>query len=322
MRKLVCFVCILICCLSVFAQGGSEKAFPSKPINIICPSSAGGATDIIARAVASEPCDLLNGQPVIVINQPGGNEMVGAAYVADSKPDGYTLLNGWGAPTFTFARHVGTLPVDTFNDFIPIIGLASYSSCIAVPKDSPFDSIGELIEYAKQHPGELRWTHSNVNGTHYVLGLDFFNKVGIELTEVVNSDGGAAGRNLVAGGNVDVGFFATFLTKGFEDRLKVLVISNYERDPLYPDVPTLAELGYDNIVVGYEVKILAAPADTPQEIIDTLYTIFSDMLNGENCLRIFKEQGYSALGWDTEECLNQVKSFDEQFAQFVADYSN
>ncbi|MGI6227832.1 MAG: Bug family tripartite tricarboxylate transporter substrate binding protein [Peptococcales bacterium] len=307
----------------LFSAGRVEDAttsYPTKNITIVIPAGQGGANDVMARVMLASKGNKVKNQPVIVVNKPGGNEVVGAVYVAESKPDGYNLLMGWGGSTTTFARYVSDLPFDTFNDFVPIIGTASFSNCLAVPYDSPFNTLEELVAYAKENPGKLRWTYSNINSMHYLIGLDFFNKAGIDLTEVINSEGGAAARNLVAGNSVDVGIFATFLINGFEDKMKALAICDDKRDPIFNDVPLFSEAGYDVANLS-ECKIIAAPKGTPAEIINLLYSEFKSMLDEPSTKEAYAKQGYTIRAWNPEECMEATLNLDKMYEQIVKDFN-
>jgi len=303
---------LVICCT------GSDK-FPKQAVNIVIPAKQGGANDVMARLMAASGGNKIQNQPIVIVNKPGGNEIVAMSYVAKSKPDGYNLIMGWGGSTSTFARFVSDLPFDTFKDFTPIIGTATFSQCMAVPSDSRFNTLAELVAYSKDHPGELRWTHSNVNGLHYLLGLDFFKKAGIKLTEVVNSEGGAAARNLVAGKSVDVGFFATFLAKGYENKLKLLAVCDDQHDPIMKDVPLFSECGYD-IPNLSECKIIAAPAGTPKEVVDILHNSFKAMLESESCKKGYTGLGYTVRAWGPEKCVEAAQKLDAMYARIVKDH--
>lgn len=308
-----------------FSGGTGEKpaavserdSFPDKPIYLIVGAGPGGGTDIPARALAASAPEFLNNQPVIVVNKPGSNEMVASKYVLSQKPDGYTLLVGWGNVSFTFARHVYDLPIDVFKDFKPVIGLISYSSCLAVPMDSPFKTVADLVQFAKANPGALKWTHTGRGGTHWALAMDFFRKAGISLTEVPNSEGGAAVRNLVAGGKVDVAVMATFLGSSLHNqRLRVLAVGFPERDAILPDVPTMKESGYD-LIAAYDIKPIAGPAGMEDWKVQKLYEGFKKAIEHSSFKTIVKNANMTVLGWNPQETLDKVMAFDKEFESFA-----
>ena len=320
-RNFFCFLMIALLVVSVSsALAGNEQAtFPDKPIYIIVGAGPGGGSDIPARALAASAPEFLNNQPVIVVNRPGSNGMVAAKYVANQAPDGYTLLMGWGGPEYTFGRHVQKLPIDLFNDFKPVTGVISYSSCIAVPSSSPFKTLNDLVEYAKKNPGKLTWTHTGKAGTHWINGANFFKLANIKLTEVPNATGGANARNMVAGGHVDVGFFATFLAKPvLGDKLRILAVAFPQRDGIVPDVPTFQEEGYD-IANAYDIKLLAASAGTPDWKIKRLFEGFKKAMDSTSFKSIVENANFTTLGLDPEETLKLVEDKDDQFGKLAKD---
>ncbi len=311
------FLGLVVAMLCFAVHSVQAGTFPDKPVYIVVPARPGGATDIAARVLVAGAPDNLNGQPVVVVNKPGGNEMIGAKFVAEARSDGYTLLMGWGSPLHTFGRHVDDIPIDVYADFKPVLGVLGYSSCLAVPIDSPFNNLADLVAFAKANPGKLRWTHSSVNGTHWILGMDFFEQAGIQLTEVPNGEGGAQARNMVAGGQVDVGVFASFLCRDFVGtKLKVLGVCYSERDAFFPDVPTFKEQGY-NVLDAYDVKLLAAPANTPDEHIAALYKGLSAALITPQAQETLAKSGFLTLNWDPEECLKNVRAMDAMYEKFA-----
>jgi putative tricarboxylic transport membrane protein len=305
--------------LPVAAEGSAEETaetFPSKPIKIIVPANPGGSTDMSARALAATASEYLNDQPAMIVNKAGGNSMVASKFVAESKPDGYTLLHGWGNVDFTMAKHVDKLPIDVFGDFKPVIGVVTFSTGLVVPIDSPFQTLDDLVAYAKANPGELQWTSAG-RGGHWIMAIDFMKQAGIECTEVPNPKGGAEARNMVAGGHVDFGTFATFLAAQLiNDKVRVLAVGFPEREPLVPDVPTFKEAGYD-VIDAFEVKFLAAPAGTPDWKIDILYQGFKQSMEHPSFKRIVGNSNLVPLGWDPKKCLEFATNMDKKFGEYT-----
>ena len=315
----ILMVLTLMGATAVFAEGqgesAAEKPFPSKPVNMIVGYNPGGGTDTPARALAAAAPEFMNNQPLIVVNKPGASGMLGPKFVAEQKADGYTLLMGWGNTEFTFNRHVRELPIKVFDDFEPVMAVIKYSSCIAVPTSSPIKSLDDFVAAAKDNPGKLQWTHTGVGGEHYVNALDFFDRAGIELTEVPNT-GGVKTRNLVAGEHVDVAVFATFLAAGFEDKVRVIAIFTDDPNHMFPDVKTANEQGYESIN-AYAIKCIAAPAGTPKERIDILYDSMKKALEHPAAQKIMKQNNFTPLGWGPDETLKAVKDLDAKYKALI-----
>ncbi len=312
---------VIVLLVSLLIASGTAMAanenFPTKPVYLVVPFGPGGGTDVPARAIASCVTELLNNQPAIVVNKPGAGGLVGPKYVASQKPDGYTLLMAWGGPEYIFQRHIRKLPIDTFGDFRPIIGLLRYSSCIAVPKDSPFKTLKDLVEFAKKNPRKLKFTHTGVGGEHHINALSLMKEAGIQMVDVP-SDGGVTARNTTAGGHVDVGFFATFLTPAVSDKIRVLAVSFPVRDEMLPDVPTVNELGY-NVVNAVGFNSIAAPAKTPDWKIKILYDAFAKAVQHKAYKRIVNGLHFQMLNWDPEETLKQIKKQDQMYKKLAED---
>ena len=301
----------------------AQEEFPTKPIDIIVGSPPGGTTDLAARFLAATAPPFLNDVAINAVNMPGGHQMIAFNYVASSvDPDGYTLIVGYGEQNSKVIMGVD-LPVNVDPDpevgvFRPIIGSLGYSSALVVPYDSPFESIDELVEYAKENPGELSWGHTGTYGLHWMMGMSFWKAEDVDLVEVP-FDGGAATRQAVSGGHVDCAVAATFLFPDFtKDKLiRVLAIFAPERDPLVEDVPTFRELGYD-VFDALSFKIIGAPVETPDWKIKRLYEGFKQAEETAAFKQMLKSQGLIFIGWSPEECQEKAQEYDSKVKELIA----
>lgn len=317
-RVLLTFVGFLV--VTVMATVSTTLAtddFPKKPIRLIVPYNPGGGTDVPARALAAAAPEFLKDEPLIVSNKTGANGMIASKYVATQKPDGYMLLMGWGNTEFTFQRHVADLPIKTFEDFEPVMAVVKYTSCVAVPADSPIENLDDLVKAAKSQPGKIKWTHTGAGGEHYVNGIDFISRTDIKMTEVPNA-GGVKTRNLVAGKQVDVGFFATFLAAGLTDKVKVIAIFTEESEHMFPEVKTANEQGYESIN-AYAIKSIAAPKGTPADRIAFLSENLKKALEHPAAQKIIKQNNLIPLGWGPKQTLEAVQELDAKYKKIVDD---
>lgn len=227
-----------------------SQEFPTKPITFYVGYEPGGATDITARALARE-AEKLFGVPVVVENKPGGGATVCATLISKKKPDGYTL--GIAASgVITNRPHLLRLAYDPLKDFTPIIEYSKFLGGLVVLNDSPFNNIREFIEYAKNHPG-MSFGSSGLYGGAHLSTEQFANCFGLKFKHVPFK-GGAPANTALLGKHVD--FVAsgdrsiTYVKQGV---MRLLLMYN-KRDPLYPDIPTLKELGCEAIpALGYLV---------------------------------------------------------------------
>lgn len=253
----------------------SADSYPSKPITIVLPYSAGGGQDLICRIIAQLLGDKL-GQRILVENRPGAGSAVGTAYVAEQPADGYTLL-------FTTAQLISTnltlkQPNYEISDFQPI-GLVSESSDIlVVPASLPVKSVADLIAYSKAHPGEVSYGSVGIASNVQIISAIFAREQGLDMVEVPFGGGSDVMKALLTG-DIDVYFGA-----GVQDALAVspdlryLAIASKKRSVFLPDIPTFAELGYPDILDSIWSG-LHARADTPAPIVEKLQAALHEVVN-------------------------------------------
>lgn len=246
------------------------QAYPSKPVTLVVPYAPGGVTDVVARLFAQKLSARM-GVPFIVENKAGAGGTIGTDFVARAQPNGYTLVIMIDTNTIAPALYA-KLQSDPIKDFAPITMLAVGPHIIVAHPSFGPSTIKELIDYAKQHPGESY--ASSGNGTAQNLGMEALKlKAGIDLRHIPYKGGGQA-INDVVGGQVKVAVLGLspvlpFLKSG---QLKALAVTGEKRSPILPDVPTVAETlpGFSTL----QWFAALAPAGTPPEIIERLHKEF------------------------------------------------
>ena len=265
------------------------QAFPSKPITIVVPYAVGGTTDIVARLVGTQIGNAL-GQPLVVDNRAGGAGNIGWGAVARSAPDGHTLLTT--EMSFTIAPALGTKqPFDPKKDFAHIITAAAAPHVLVINPGVPAKTLQEFIAYAKANPAKLNYG-SGGNGTNTHLGGELFKREAqVDLTHVPYKGAGAVLQDLM-GGQVQalVTSLPTALPHIKSGKLRALVVTAEKRSALLPDVPSAKEAGLPKFVMDFWVG-LAAPAGTPQPVIDKLNKAVADALNTPEGKKRLAEQG-------------------------------
>lgn len=247
--------------------------FPSQPVTIVVPFGAGGGSDTLARTLAATaPAHL--GQPLQVELQPGAGGVIATSqFVRSARPDGYTLIiTGTGATTTT--PHSTEVAYDPINDFEFIIGFVLNTEVIAVRADFPAETAEEFIQYVKEHPGEVKLGHSGTGGEDWALIQAMERAFGSEITDVP-FDGAGPAATAAAGGHVDgvVGSHASVTPFVEGGQLRIIAVANSEPSEDLPDVPSMPELGYDEVVLNSRLG-LAAPKGTPDEIVQKLHDAF------------------------------------------------
>jgi tripartite-type tricarboxylate transporter receptor subunit TctC len=270
------FAAASICtCLS--AAPAAAQDYPTRQVQIIVPSTAGGGTDINARLFADQLSRQL-GQAFFVDDRPGAGSVVGTVAAANATPDGYTLLAGLIADMAVNPSLFANLPYDPVKDFVPVAMFSKYPFAVVVSKNFPAHSIKELIALAKEKPGEINYASAG-NGTGQHLAAELFKlTTGINLTHVPYRGAQPAYADVISG-QVPVFFdnLASALGQIQAGTVRALAVTGTQRSPLLPDVPTVAEAG----VPGYQYYVwfgLWAPKNTPQPIVDKLHAAVTKAL--------------------------------------------
>lgn len=258
----LCFLGLILVLSPVTAQA---QGFPNKPIHMIVPTSAGATADFLARVIAPEMSRIL-GQPVIVENKPGANQIIGLEYIAKGAPaDGYTVgvvgVDGVNLLPLT----TKSLRFDPMNDLVPIAGLAEGHYVLASPADRPWKSFDELVDYAKSHPGKLNYG-SSVHQVRFPVLL-VTQKLGLDVVHIPFSSG-AGYLTGIAGGMLDFGVVGENSAATMGARARILAVTGQKRLASHPDVPTFAEVGFPQAKgPGYALSVRAG---TPKAITDKL----------------------------------------------------
>jgi tripartite-type tricarboxylate transporter receptor subunit TctC len=229
--------------LLALAPGAWAQSWPSRPIRLVVPFPAGGATDLLARAIAQGVGNAF-GQAIVVDNRPGAGGTLGSAEVAKAAPDGHTLLMCTSS-THSIAPHLNpNLPYNAEADFTPIAQVANATNIVLVPKDLPVASMKELIAYAKARPGQLNYASSG-NGTIVNLTAEAFKaQAGVFIVHIPYRGTALAIPDLVSG-KVQLLFdsIVSGLPHVKDGKLKALAVTSRKRSALVPELPTVAESG-------------------------------------------------------------------------------
>ena len=269
-------------------------AYPDKPIRLIVPSAAGGAPDVLMRALATQLSQQM-GVPVVIDNKPGGSYLIGTMDLVHSPPDGYTLAYGNVVSLATNRSLIANVPYDVDRDLTLISNALRVSNLLVVNNDLPVRSVAELVAYAKKNPGKLAFA-SDGNGTTAHLGGELFKSMtGTEMLHVPYKAATAAVTDLI-GGSVQLMIVNTPVSgpQAQAGRVRALGISSSQRSSTYPDIPTIAESG----VPGFEVVAwggIIGPAHMPGEIVARLNAEIRTALASAAVRERFK-----ALGAETD----------------------
>lgn len=288
----------------IVAGNATAQQFPTKPLHIVVPFPAGGSFDVTARLIAQR---MQLGQNVLVENRPGGGTVIGTEYVARQPGDGHTLLSI--GPSFTMHSALRSkVPFDTDKDFKAVAQAMGLTMVIAVNPSLPAKTMKEYIELARARPGEISYGTSGPGTSHNMLGeaLKLAHKVNIVHAPF---QGEAPAVTAAVGGHITgvlVNLFSTlpFVKAG---RLRALVVTSAERDPLVPDVPSAREAGVPEIEAinwnGFVVQ-----SATPDAVIARLNTEINKALNTPEVRENMRTQGMIATPGSVEQFAALLKS--------------
>lgn len=261
--------------------GGAAVAqdYPERPIMMMVSYGAGGATDFQARIVTMTAGneDAL-GMPIAIINKPGAGGRVGWNWFAtQAEADGYTLA-AYNIPHFIAQSIKGGVEYSA-DSFEPIANWGADPAVFVVAKDSPFNSMQEVVNYAKENPGKLTFSGAGLFVGHHIAALQLEKEAGVKMAYIPTKGGGAAAMKAVIAGDVMGG--VNNLSDAFRAQeagnVKILGVFDLERNAFLPDVPTLKEQGYDIDNASVNFRGIMVPKGTPQEVIDKLAATVPEM---------------------------------------------
>jgi tripartite-type tricarboxylate transporter receptor subunit TctC len=321
MNRTILAICAAASAFLLTASGSAQAAdavssYPDKPIRIIVPYPPGGSTDVLARMMGQRIGEKLH-QTVIVENRAGASGAIGAAYVAKSPADGYTLFLGTSTALAVNPSLFSDLPYNV-KEFTPVVLATMLPSIVAVPSKLPVKSMKDLLDYLKAHPGTNY--ASSGNGTPAHLGAELFKKLtGINMTHIPYKGGAPALTDLV-GGQTSLMF--AILPESMplvqNGQLRALAVTTSERLPAYPDLPTLAESG----VPGYELigwYAFLAPAGTPPAIVKKLNQAFNDALQNPEDSKKLTDMGFQVAGGPPEKLTELMVSETQKWKKVIDD---
>lgn len=305
MRKLLAI--FLIGAFAVSAR--AQTTFPTKSIKIIVPNAAGGAADITAREVGQKLSEAF-GSPVIVENKPSAGGIVAGDLVAKAAPDGHTLLLV-SSGTAVSAALFKSLPFDTLKDFTPVSKLASFDLVIASSDRGRFNTLADVIAYAKANPGKLNIGTPQIGSTQNLAAELFKATAGIEA-QLVPFNGTPPVISALRGGEIDimVEILGPLVSQFNAKTLRPLAIMSDKRTPQFADVPTVRESG--GSLASFNAASwngFAAPAKTPKDVVLKLNAEIQKALKNPDLIKRLEALSLHA-GGSTPEALGELLAFD------------
>jgi tripartite-type tricarboxylate transporter receptor subunit TctC len=303
--------------LSAQTAPANAQAFPNKPVKLIVPFVAGGATDIVARLVAQK-LSAAWGQPVVVENRGGAGGNIGADAVAKSPADGYTILVTSGSIVTVNPHMYAKMPFDAKKDLVPITNLASGPQVLVVHPAVPAKNVKELVALAKSKPGQLNFGSAGIGSQVHMAGEAFVYAAGIEAQHIPYKGEAVAFTDL-AGGQVQfmVGNIAGATGHIQSGRIRALGVTSAKRSPQLPDVPTVAEAG----LPGFENTGwfgFMAPTGTPKPIIDKIHADTVKVLADQEVKDRLTQLGMAPVGNSPADFTKEIAVEYERWGKVVS----
>ena len=319
MNKLIPIIrIVLLSSLLIFNINIAQATYPDKPIKIIIGFSAGGPLDAHMRLLVDKLQSVL-GQPVIIDFKPGAGGVLGAQFVAQSPPDGYTLLLANTGTMVINPAIYSKSSYDTVKDFQPIARTAQQPLAFIVNKDLPVSSLKEFIAYAKANPNSINYGSAGNGGISHLVPEMLKSETGISMTHIPFKGSAPAFTDLIAG---HVQFMAESLPQAAnyakQGRLKALAITSAKRNPVLPNTPTVIETGVANMeVVGFYG--ILGPKGMPPDVVNRLNQSFKETMDSPEIQKKMMDQGADPAYLNAEQFTKFLTAEMPRWAKAVKD---
>jgi tripartite-type tricarboxylate transporter receptor subunit TctC len=312
-RKLMASA-VLACALAPMAAAWGQEAFPSKPVRIVVPQTPGGASDALARIMAQKLTEKW-GQSVVVENRAGAGGNVGMEAVAQSAPDGYTLLMSYAGSHAINPALYKKLPFDPVKDFAPVATLATLPFVLVARPDAPFKSVSELIEQGRK--STLTFGSAGNGSVNHLLGVMFNMNTGTQLTHVPYKGAAPAMQDLM-GGQINMVFTSLPSVAGSlrNGSLRGIAVTSAHRSGTFAQIPTLAESGLKNFDVSPWFGLFA-PGATPPAVVRKINADINELLRNKDVIEKFAAQGADPLARQPAEFAAMLRADLATWAEVV-----
>ena len=299
-----------------FTQHAHAQGFPNAPIKLVVPYPAGGLSEVLAREVGRRMAETL-GQPVVIENVGGAGSTIGTATVARATPNGHTLLFGYSSGLTIGPGLYNSLPYDPPVSFAPIGGVARFSYFLTAPASAPFNTLKELVAYARANPGKLSLGTPGIGSTPHLMGEIFNGKEGVNIVHVPYKGGGQVIIDLMAA-RVDLSWDAVSnFQAGLQSRkLKPIAVTATRRVADFPDVGTVTEAGIPELGIYTWTGILA-PAATPADVRAKLEDALSKARASTEVQQAFTSRGLEVFNASPQALTDMMRSEIAQWAAII-----
>jgi tripartite-type tricarboxylate transporter receptor subunit TctC len=310
--RLTALFCLFLLLNALPGLVSAQEKYPTKPINFVIGYPAGGSTDICARPLVTAAGKIL-GQPIVVVNKPGGGSAVATAGLKNEKPDGYTI--GVLASGAVLSQHMRKVPYDSATDFTPIIQYAVYVYGLVVQSDGPWKTFKEFIDYAKANPGKVRYSTAGPGTPQHLVMERLALKEKIKWTHIP-FEGGTPAIAALLGGHVEASSQTTEWKKHVETgRLRLLAVYGEKRMADFPNVPTLLELGYD--ITAPSLICVVGPKGLSPQVVEALHKAFKEAMADPDFIKMGRELDQPVIYRDPKDLAKHLVQMNEEVGTLV-----
>ena len=300
--------------MALLPAAALAQGWPSKPVKIVVPFAAGGATDVVARLLAQKLSEVW-GQSIVVDDRVGAGGNIGADIVAKAPPDGYTLLLHSGALVTNQFVYPNS-PFDAIKDFTPITNVAAGPQVIAVNVEVPATNLKEFIAYAKANPGRVNFGSAGVGSQTHLASENLAHAAGVTFTHVPYKGESAALTDLI-GGQIQLvtANLGGAMALVQQHKVRALAVTSRERNPALPDVPSASEA-----LPGFESNGwfgLFAPAGTPKEVVEKVYRDSAKILASDEFRAKLAQQGMVPVANTPEEFAGAIRQESVRWGRII-----
>ena len=304
--------------LSVFTALAQAQTFPTRPVTLVLPSAPGDPTDLIARVLQPRMSERL-GQPLVIENRPGGSGVIASLAVAKAAPDGHTLLLPLSAHSINPIA-LKNLPYDTFRDFAPVTQLARFPLFVGANPSVKGSTLREFIDAAKARPGKLNFSSPGPGTLSFLVGEEISRRSGLNAVHLAFKGGAPAIQALLADQVQYCAITLNLLGPHFASgKLKPLAVTSAERSSRLPNVPTVAESGFQGFEAYNWIGVFA-PAGTPQATIAKLHDAFVAAIREPDARQKLVAVGMEVVGSTPAELDRFVRGEFEHWSNFVREF--
>lgn len=311
------FTVLTAAAIGLYAQpGAAEDAYPSQPVTIVVPFAAGGGVDVLTRFLAERLNDSL-GQPVVIENRTGAGGAVGSALVAKAAPDGYTLLMGTSGTHAINPGLYADLPYEPLADFEPVTPMVSVNNLLFVNSEIPAETVEELLELARERPGELSFGSFGPGTSNHLSGELLKHAADLDIVHIPYGSAPDGMTDLISG-QIEMMFVNMPLGMQHLDNkdIRALAVTGSARSDNVPDLPTLSEAGVEDYVIEHWWGLLA-PSGTPEAVVARLNEEMVAALADKEVREFFATRGVDPMTTSPEEFRSIIQSEIPQWKEII-----